>query len=296
MRSGQVHSQAHQLVAAGKSAQLVAETLEISRSSLYYRRQPPSSRADRRHDQRIVEVCGDKPAFGYRRVQWWLQDVGGLRVNRKRVLRVMRERGLLLRSRRFRVSRRKDWSTVEASHPNLVWQSDMTKLWAGPTVGWAYLVSVLDCCTREIVGWDLSLRCRSQDALAALNQAVLQVFSFDPHGKGLTLTLTTDNGTQFTSTRYLETLRQLGITHRRTAYNHPEGNGRIEHFHRSLKEEEVWLHEYQSFAEARDSIARWIHQYNHQRPHQALNYRTPAATRRAFHQPQPLTKTEALGV
>jgi putative transposase len=296
MRCGQTHSQAHPLVAAGQSAQLVAETLEISRSSLYYRPQPRCSRADRRHDQRIVEVCGDKPAFGYRRVQWWLDDVGGLRVNRKRVLRVMREHGLLIRSRRFRVSRRKDWSTVEAAHPNLVWQSDMTKLWAGPTVGWAYLVSVLDCCTREIVGWDLSLRCRSQDALAALHQAVLQVFSFDPHGKGLTLTLTTDNGTQFTSTRYLDTLRQLGITHRRTAYNHPEGNGRIERFHRSLKEEEVWLHEYQSFAEARDSIARWIHQYNHQRPHQALNYRTPAATRRAFHQPQPLTKTEALCV
>jgi putative transposase len=225
MRCGQVHSQARQFVAAGHPAHLVAETLEISRSSLYYRPQLRSSRADRHDDQRIVEVCGDKPAFGYRRVQWWLKDVGGLRVNRKRVLRVMRERGLLLRSRRFRVTRRKDWSTVEASHPNLVWQSDMTKLWAGPAVGWAYLVSVLDCCTREIGGWDLSLRCRSQDALAALNQAVLQVLPFDPHRKGLPLTLTTDNGTQFTSTRYLETLRQLGITHRRTAYNHPEGNG-----------------------------------------------------------------------
>src|SRR5271167_4202874 len=130
MKCGQVHSQARQFVAAGHPAHLVAETLEISRSSLYYRPQPRSSRADRRHDQRIIEVCGDKPAFGYRRVQWWLKDVGGLCVNRKRVLRVMRERGLLLRSRRFRVTRRKDWSTVEASHPNLVWQSDMTKLWA----------------------------------------------------------------------------------------------------------------------------------------------------------------------
>jgi putative transposase len=268
----------------------VAETLDISRSSLYYRPQPGSSRADRRHDQRIVEVCGDKPAFGYRRVQWWLKDVGGLHVNRKRVLRVMRERGLLLRSRQFRVTRREDWSTVEASHPNLVWQSDMTKLWAGPATGLAYLVSVLDCCTREIVGWDLSLRCRSQGVLAALNSAVLKVLPFGPRGKGLTLTLTTDNGTQFTSTRYLETLRQLGITHRRTAYNHPEGDGRIERFHRSLKEEEVWLHEYQSLAEARDSVARWIHQYNHQRPHQALHYRTPAAARQPFHQPQPLTK------
>ncbi len=109
----------------------------------------------------------------------------------------MRERGLLVRQRRFQVSRRKDWGKVEAPYPNHVWQSDMTKVWAGPSVGWAYLVSVIDCCTREIVGWDLSLRCRTEEALAALNRAVLEVLPFGPRGTGLTLT--TDNGTQFTS-------------------------------------------------------------------------------------------------
>ena len=153
-----------------------------------------------------------------------------------------------MRQRRFQVSRRKDWGKVEAPHPNHVWQSDMTKVWAGPSVGWAYLVSVIDCCTREIVGWDLSLRCRTEEALAALNRAVLEVLPFGSRGTGLTLT--TDNGTQFTSARYVETLNQLGITHRRTAYNHPEGNSYIERFHRSLKEEEVWLNEYQNFDQA----------------------------------------------
>jgi transposase InsO family protein len=49
-------------------------------------------------------------------------------------------------------------------HPNHVWQSDMTKVRAGPSVGGAYLVAVIDCCTREIVGWDLSLRCRTEEA------------------------------------------------------------------------------------------------------------------------------------
>ena len=78
----------------------------------------------------------------------------------------------------FQVSRRKDWGKVEALHPNHVWQSDMTKVWAGPSVGWAYLVSVIDCCTREIVGWDLSLRCRTEEALAALNRAVLEALPF----------------------------------------------------------------------------------------------------------------------
>ncbi len=111
----------------------MAETVEISRSSLYYRRQPRASRADRSHDEQIITACGEKPAYGYRRVVWWFGRHHGLVVNGKRALRVMRERGLLVRQRRFQVSRRKDWGKVEAPHPNHVWQSDMTKVWAGPS-------------------------------------------------------------------------------------------------------------------------------------------------------------------
>jgi len=87
----------------------LAETLAISRSSLYYQRQPRGSRADRSRDQEIITACGEKPAYRYRRVVWWLGNTQGLVVNGERVLRVMRERGLLVRQRRFRVPRRKDW-------------------------------------------------------------------------------------------------------------------------------------------------------------------------------------------
>ena len=149
-------------------------------------------------------ACEEKLARGYRRVAWWLQRNKGLLVNRKRVLRVMRERGLLVRSRRLRARRRKEWGRVEASAPNQIWQSDMTKIWAGPAVGWACLVSVIDCCTREIMGWNLSHRSRTEDALAAVEQAVLARL---PEGsREANVMLTTDNGTQFTSSRFLETL------------------------------------------------------------------------------------------
>jgi len=70
---------------------LVAETLSISRSSLYYRKRPHSSRADRTDDERIVAACGEKPAYGYRGVAWWLQRKQHMEVNAKRVLRVMQE-------------------------------------------------------------------------------------------------------------------------------------------------------------------------------------------------------------
>ena len=68
---------ARELVAQGKETKLVAETLEISRSSLYYRRQPHASRADCSHDQQIILTCGEKPAYGYRRVVWWLGGITG---------------------------------------------------------------------------------------------------------------------------------------------------------------------------------------------------------------------------
>ena len=225
-------------------------------------------------------ACGEKLAYGYRRVTWWLRRKKGLLVNRKRVLRVMRERELLVRSRRLRARRKKEWGRVDAAEPNQIWQSDMTKIWTGPAVGWAYLVCVIDCCTREIVGWNLSHRCRTGDALRAVEQAVLERL---PEGsREENLTLTTDNGTQFTSSRFLETLGRLGITHRRTAYHHPEGNSYIERFHRSLKEEEVWTAEYRSLEEARASIARWIEEYNHDRPHRGIKNRTPHEAFLAF--------------
>src|SRR6266481_1637484 len=288
---GAVHSQAREMVTQGYTATLVAVTLAISRSSLYYRKRPRGSRADRTYDEQIVLACGEKLAYGYRRVAWWLQRKKGLPVDRKRVLRVMRERGLLVRSRRLRARRKKEWGRVEAAEPNQIWQSDMTKIWAGPAVGWAYLVCVIDCCTREIVGWNLSHRCRTEDALAAVEQAVLARL---PEGsREVRLTLTTDNGTQFTSSRFLETLGRLGITHRRTAYHHPEGNSYIERFHRSLKEEEVWTAEYRSLEEAQESIGRYLTEYNQDRPHRGVGNRTP---REAFLSFAVLTKNGTLNV
>ena len=65
-----------------------------------------------------------------------------------------------MRSRRLRTRRKKEWGRVETSEPNQVWQSDMTKVWAA-NVGWAHLVDVIDCCTQEIVGWNLAHRCRT---------------------------------------------------------------------------------------------------------------------------------------
>ena len=69
------------MVTEGYTATLVAATLTLSRSSLYYRKKPRGSRADRQYDEQIVLACGEKPAYGYRRVTWWLRRKENLPVN-----------------------------------------------------------------------------------------------------------------------------------------------------------------------------------------------------------------------
>ena len=88
-------------------------------------------------------------------------------------------------------------------------------------------------------------------------------------------------------------MAQLGITHRRTAYHHPEGNSYIERFHRSLKEEEVWTSEYRSLTEARENISRYLKEDDHDRPHCGVENRTPHEAFLAF---AVLTKNEPLNV
>ena len=84
------------MVTQGFTATLVAATLEISRSSLYYRKQPRGSRADRQYDEQIVVACGEKPAYGYRRVAWWLRRTGRSSNNDSRGESLLKLRGLRL--------------------------------------------------------------------------------------------------------------------------------------------------------------------------------------------------------
>jgi putative transposase len=92
---------------------------------------------------------------------------------------------------------------------------------------------------------------------------------------------------------FMGTLTQLGVTHRRTAYHHPEGNSYIERFHCSLKEKEVWTTEYSSLKEARENSSRYLEEYNHDRPHRGVENRTPHEAFLAF---AVVTKNQALTV
>ena len=89
--------------------------------------------------------------------------------------------------------------------------------------GWTYLMAIIDCCTREIVAWQLSLRCRADEAIQVVEQAIAE------HGiEPGQLVLGSDNGSAFTARRFRETLSRLGIKHRRGGYRDPESQAFIE--------------------------------------------------------------------
>jgi putative transposase len=272
-------ARSRELVAAGEKPAVVARVSQISRQAIYRtptpRRSPDAARRApvSEVEQAIVEEAGANPTDGYRMITAFVSRKLGRRVNRKRVLRVMRERTLI--QRRTHEPRRRRPGFFKVERPGQLWHMDMTSIWVAEH-GWVYLNAIIDCCTREIVGWDLSVRCRAKEAIAVIEHAV--------HTQGIrpgTLTLGTDNGSAFTARATRLALSGLGVAHRRGGYRDPESQAFIESWFRYLKERCVWRHEFETLDQAREVIAAYITRY-HDRPHSRLDYRTPREVRQTW--------------
>jgi len=230
--------------------------MQVSRQALY-RVPKPRSAPQRRPPQgpveeAIVEVAKANPTDGYRMVWALTRRKLEMAVNRKRVLRVLREQGLIQRRRSVPRRRRPGFFRVE--RPGQLWHMDMTSIWVAEH-GWCYLNAAIDCCTREIVAWSLDLRCRAVEAISVFEQAIatsgfapdeLTVAEAEEEGDEERLTLGTDNGPAFTARRFKLRLAELGIRHRRGGYRDPESQAFIESWFGKLKEREVWLNEYET--------------------------------------------------
>ena len=281
-------ARSRRLVAEGYPLATVARVMQISRQALYRTptpRTPPQRRPSTDPvEQAIVEEALANQTDGYRMICAFVRRRLGVAVNRKRVLRVMRERKLIQRRRPLERRKRPGFFRVE--RPRQLWQLDMTSVWVAEH-GWTYLMAAIDCCTREIVAWQLELRCRAIEAEQLIVRAAA-AYAIEP-GE---LTLGSDNGSAFTARRFRAKLAELGIRHRRGGYRDPESQAFIESWFGKLKEREVWLNEYETLDDARRGIGGYIDRYHH-RPHSGLGYRTPDEVRRTWEDGHPLLKTAA---
>jgi len=222
----------------------------------------------------VRELCLEEryQTYGYRRI-WALLRRRGWPVNQKTVHRIMREEGLTRPKIWHRPYRPKRVEKMAPSRTDESWQIDMTSLQLVDLTP-LFLVMVTDCFTREIVGWTLDRRCRALEWISAVRQA-MERRGWKQKGDLAGLVLRSDNGAQPCSKRFVEYLGTVGIRGQYTGYGAPDDNAYVERVIRTIKEEEIWLNQYESWAEAHRAIDEYVQFYNEERIHSALEYRTP---------------------
>jgi putative transposase len=254
----------------------ICRALGLSRAA-YYRADRPQADPDLELRDQIQRVAVAWPSYGYRRITGELNR-GGVEVNHKHVLRLMREDNLLcLRKKRFVY-------TTDSNHslpvyPNLVpgltltgtdqlWISDITYIRL--LREFIYLAVILDAWSRRCIGWALEPYLEAELAIEALRMA-LSSRQIEPG-----LVHHSDRGVQYASLAYTGLLTEhqirISMSRRGNAYD----NAKAESFIKTLKYEEVYLCEYEDMTDARRSIGYFIESvYNQKRLHSALGYRPP---------------------
>ena len=212
------------------------------------------------------------PFYGARKIAAWLKSQS-YSVNRKRIRRLMRIMGLKAIYRRPRTSvpalSHKIYpyllSGMKITRPNQVWAADITYI---PMArGFLYLVAIIDVYSRYVLSWRLSNTLDAGFCVEAMEEALR---------KGRPDIFNTDQGAQFTGEAFIGLLEQHGVSISMDGKGSYNDNLFIERLWRTVKYEEVYLKAYQDGRDARVSLGNYFRFYNAERPHQALDYRTPA--------------------
>jgi putative transposase len=164
--------------------------------------------------------------------------------------------------------------------PNRGWQIDMTSFALSDFTA-LYLILVIDCYSRKIVGWALDRRCRASEWVSALRMG-LESEGLTTKEDCMKLTVRSDNGSQPCSKKFVEYLGKTGVRGQYTGYNAPDDNAYVERLIRTVKEEEIWANVYDTFCEARAAIESYVNYYNEEHIHSALGYRTPNEVAAAY--------------
>lgn len=248
-----------------------AELLGLNRSGLYYQPVQPS-KEEIAIKHRIDEIYTNHPFYGSRRMAVCLKREGCL-INRKRVQRYMQEMGIAGVCPGPNLSRRTLEHKVfpyllrglRIDRVNQVWGIDITYIRL--LAGWLYMVAVLDWHSRYVLSWELDQSLEMGFVMEAVNGALIQA---KPE------IWNSDQGSHFTSDVYVNRLQKAEVQISMDSKGRALDNIFTERLWRTIKYEEVYLHEYDSPRHARQGLTRYMGFYNEERPHQSLGYKTPA--------------------
>ena len=205
----------------------------IPRSSIYYRKTERSGRRKPRISENIeseiIRISADRTTHGYRRV-WALLRNSGIHVNIKTVRRIMRRNSLALPYARHK-NRTRTKDLTKPDSINRLWETDIHYVGTARD-GMHYLMSIKDCFSKKWISYEFSKTCTARDCIKAVEKAYAIRFSDENHHD---LILRTDNGPQYISREFRESMKLLGIKSEYIQKHTPEDNGDIESFHNSLK-------------------------------------------------------------
>lgn len=252
----------------GSSERFSCNTVHQARSTQRY--EPQKRSQEEALLARMLELSGKRPRYGYRRI-WSLLRREGFKVNRKRVHRLWRLNGLKVPQRRRKkraLGQGSNGCAVrKAEHINHTWAWDFIhdRTANGRSLKW---ISVVDEYTRECLALEVGRSLKAVDVIEAISECMKR--------RGAPKHIRSDNGPEFISKAIRRWLERAKVETLYVEPGSPWQNGYAESFHARLRDELLEQEMFGSIEEAKLLSRRWSWEYNHERPHSALGYRTPA--------------------
>lgn len=225
-----------------------------------------SRRSDESLREKLTRLAREKPRYGYRRLQVLLEREGE-RINHKRLYRVYREAGLCLKRKKRKHCVRSGSPRLLLTAANEEWALDFAHdvIAAGRTIR---VLSVVDAYTRECLALEVDTGFASRRVTRVLDEVIAQ--------RGKPAAIRCDNGPELTSRHFLAWALEWKIELRHIQPGKPTQNAQVESFHARLREECLRASWFTNLFDARRKISWWRKEYNEERPHSSLGYRTPA--------------------
>lgn len=278
----------------------VCQAWGVPRSSFYAGRMPPADQAARPAPGRrgpkpavadadlLAAIRADLAASpfqgeGHRKIWARLRIQKGIRVARKRVLRLMREHHLLSPHRSRQAPPNLHQGTIITDAPNIMWGTDGARVFTVDD-GWVWIFAAVEHWNAECVGWHV---CKTGDRYAALQplaMALATLYGSTAASVARGLVLRMDHGTQYLSDHFTRQIAFWGIRPSYAFVEQPQTNGVAERFNRTLKEQIIHGRTYRNPAELREAVRAFVERYNRCWLIEKNGYLSPAQVRLAWHQ------------